>query len=50
MALGLSNAVQSFIMSALFYFGGLIMKNSIDPVTGIRSITPTDFFMAVLVI
>jgi ABC-type multidrug transport system fused ATPase/permease subunit len=37
-------------MSALFYFGGLIMKNSVDPVTGIPSITPTAFFMAVLVI
>ncbi len=26
------------------------MKNSVDPVTGIPSITPTSFFMAVLVI
>ena len=26
------------------------MKNSVDPVTGIPSITPTAFFMAVLVI
>jgi hypothetical protein len=49
-ALGLSNAVQAFIMSALFYFGGLIMKDSVDPVTGMPSITPTAFFMAVLVI
>jgi hypothetical protein len=37
-------------MSALFYFGGLIMKASIDPVTGIPSITVSGFYMAILVV
>ena len=37
-------------MAALFYFGGLIMKASIDPVTGIPSITVSGFYMAILVV
>lgn len=43
---GFSQFLTFFVMSAMFYGGGWVIENSIDPNTGIPSRNPENVFAA----
>lgn len=49
-AFGLSQFSQYLVFAAMFWFGGLIIKNSIDEETGMPTINPEDIFIALFAI
>jgi ATP-binding cassette subfamily B (MDR/TAP) protein 1 len=49
-AFGLSQFSQYLVFAAMFYCGGLIIKNSIDEETGLPTISPEDVFIALFAI
>jgi ABC-type multidrug transport system fused ATPase/permease subunit len=49
-AFGLSQFSQYLVFAAMFWFGGLIIKNSIDEETGMPTISPEDVFIALFAI
>lgn len=49
-AFGLSQFAQYLVFAAMFYFGGMIMKDSVDKKTGQPSIDPGDVFIALFAI
>lgn len=50
LAFGLSQFSQYLIFAAMFYFAGVIIKNSIDPATGSPTIQVENVFVALFAI
>ena len=49
-AFGLSQCAQYMVFAAMFFFGGKLINDGIDPVTGEMSINPQDVFVALFAI
>lgn len=49
-AFGVSQMSQYIVFAAMFFFGGLIIKNSVDEETGIPTVNPEDVFIALFAI
>jgi hypothetical protein len=49
-AFGLSQFSQYLVFACMFWFGGLIIKNSINEETGLPEVSPEDVFIALFAI